>query len=138
MTDGIDLGPVDHGGKTRVIRRPSGRARRVMPKATKRRPTEGAAASPKEGIVGRVRPRPAALDVVDAQGIQGLGDGDLIRHGKVHPLHLRPVAQGGVEEVDVIRGPAGGCRPARVSRPAGAPLAALSWLNRPAVLAAPV
>ncbi len=45
-----------------------------------------------ERVVGRVRARPAALHIVDADGIQRPRDGDLVRHPKIHPLGLRPVA----------------------------------------------
>src|SRR5690606_19341514 len=53
-----------------------------------------------EARVLRVRPRPAAFDVVDAEGVQPLRDGDLVGAGQVHVLPLRAVTQGGVVDLD--------------------------------------
>src|SRR5690606_4401755 len=53
-----------------------------------------------EGIVGGIGAGPAALDVVDAELVERARDGDLVRHGEVDALGLRPVAQGRIEEID--------------------------------------
>src|SRR5699024_9038224 len=56
----------------------------------------------------RDRAGPAALDRGDAELVQERGDGELVRHGEVHPLLLGAVAQRGV--VDLHAGGLGeGC-----------------------------
>jgi hypothetical protein len=50
-----------------------------------------------EGIVGRIGTGPAALDVVDPEIVQRLGDGEFVGHVEVDALSLRPVAQGRIE-----------------------------------------
>ena len=50
----------------------------------------------KEIAVGRVRPGPATLDVIDADLVQRLSNRDLFRHRELHALGLLTVAQGGV------------------------------------------
>ncbi|CAB4727427.1 unannotated protein [freshwater metagenome] len=52
--------------------------------------------------VFRVRARPAALDVRDAEKIQLFGNAQLVLHGCRHTLYLHAVAQGGVEDLDVF------------------------------------
>ena len=47
--------------------------------------------------IGRVRARPAAFDIVDAQGIQFRRDAVLVVHRKVHALSLGAITQCGVE-----------------------------------------
>ena len=51
------------------------------------------------GVLG-VRPRPAALDVADAQPVELLGDGQLVGDRQVESLLLGAVAQGGVVDVE--------------------------------------
>ena len=41
-----------------------------------------------EGVVGGIGPRPAALDIVDPQAVQGLGDGKLVPHPEIDALGL--------------------------------------------------
>ena len=55
-----------------------------------------------EPVVGRVRARPAALDIVDAQPVELARDRGLVGHGEIDALRLGPVSQGGVEEVDSV------------------------------------
>ena len=50
--------------------------------------------------VARVRTRPTALDQVDPEAGQGLGDGQLVADGEADPLTLGTVAQGGVQQLD--------------------------------------
>jgi hypothetical protein len=47
-------------------------------------------------------PWPAGLDIVHAQPVQRLGDGDLVGHAEIDALGLGPVAQRGVEEIDSV------------------------------------
>src|SRR5713101_7293723 len=70
-----------------------------------------------EAEVLGVRARPAALDIVDAEGVQALGYADLVLHGEGHALALRPVAQRGVVNLDfpghgtlIIPPPRPGCQ----------------------------
>ena len=56
-----------------------------------------------EGLVPRIRPRPAALDVVDAEFIELLGDANLIEHAERNARPLRAVAEGGVVDRDSWR-----------------------------------
>jgi hypothetical protein len=55
---------------------------------------------PEELDVLRVRARPAPLDVGDAQPVELLGDSQLVLDGRRHALHLKAVAQCGVEDLD--------------------------------------
>ena len=57
-----------------------------------------------EGAVGGVGAGPAALDVVEAEGVEGLGDAELVLDGEVDALALLAVAEGGVEEGRGARG----------------------------------
>jgi hypothetical protein len=81
-----------------------------------------------EGIVGGVGARPAALDVVEAQAVEGNRDRPLVGDGEIDALGLGAVAQRAVVEIDAIVGqgaksPAGW---ARGGRHRGAPLG-VSW-----------
>src|SRR5690606_23616642 len=75
-----------------AFRHPEGRETRM---AKCRRPFE-------EGGIGRVRPRPAALDVIDPETVKGAGDLRLVLGREIHPLRLLPVAQGGVVEIESL------------------------------------
>ncbi len=74
--------------------------------------------------VGGVRAGPATLDVVDAQIVQRLGDGDLLRHRKLHTLGLLAVAQGGVVDVEAFSHWTGLSLEIRCRQPPPGPLAA--------------
>ena len=50
----------------------------------------------------RVRPRPAALDVGDAEHVELLGDPQLVLHRRRDALHLEAVAKRGVEDLDPL------------------------------------
>ena len=56
--------------------------------------------APEELLVLRVRHRVAALDPRDAEPVELLGHLELVLDGEADPLELRPVAQGGVEDLD--------------------------------------
>ena len=45
--------------------------------------------------------RPAAFDVVHAEGVEALGDAEFVGEGEVDAFALRAVAEGGVVEGDV-------------------------------------
>src|SRR5215813_8666469 len=49
----------------------------------------------------RMRPRPSPLNVVDAKGVEPLGDADLVLHGEGHALALGSVSEGGVVDLDL-------------------------------------
>jgi hypothetical protein len=55
-----------------------------------------------EAIIGRVRARPAALDIVDAQPVELARNGDLVGHGEIDALGLGAVPQGGIEQVEAV------------------------------------
>ncbi len=59
-----------------------------------------------ELLVFRVRSRPAAFDVIDAQLVQFLCDDQLVVHRKGNRFPLRPIAQRGVERKDLHIPPA--------------------------------
>ena len=61
----------------------------------------------KEIAVGRVRPRPAAFDVIDPQPIQRRRDLDLLGGGELHPLRLLAIAERGVEKEKAFAGHSG-------------------------------
>ena len=46
---------------------------------------------------------PAALDVVDTEGVEALGDADLVLHREGHTLALGAIAEGGVVDLDLVR-----------------------------------
>ena len=52
--------------------------------------------------VGRIRPRPAALDVIDAQSLQRRSNLQLFSGRELHALRLLAVAQSGVEEIEAV------------------------------------
>ena len=58
------------------------------------------AGPPEELVVLGVGARPAALDVVDAQPVELLGDAQLVVDGEGDALQLAAVAEGGVEDLD--------------------------------------
>ena len=53
-----------------------------------------------EDLVLRIRPGPTPLDVVDPEGIETLGDSDLVLAGERESLALGAVPQGGVVDLD--------------------------------------
>src|SRR2546426_3425738 len=57
-----------------------------------------------ELLVARVRARPAALDVMDAEVVEPLGDAQLVLEREGDVLGLRPVAQRRVVELDAPHG----------------------------------
>ena len=65
-----------------------------------RRLEHGALDALEEAQVLRVRAGPAALDVVDAHGVEPMGDPDLVLHREGDALALAAVAEGGVVELD--------------------------------------
>jgi hypothetical protein len=56
-----------------------------------------------EAQVLRVGAGPAALDVVDAERVEALGDAHLVLHREGHALALGAVAEGGVVDLDLSR-----------------------------------
>ena len=75
--------------------------RRVEPKARDLGGLEdGVLDALEEAQVLGVRARPATLDVVDAEGVEPLGDADLVLHGEGHAFALRAVAQRRVVNLD--------------------------------------
>ena len=50
----------------------------------------------KKGDILGVRPWPAALDVLDPEGVEALGPPELVVDGKIDALPLAAIAQGGV------------------------------------------
>ena len=87
---------VDHAGQHLVVRRrppaPLGHPERREPRPVQpRRRFE-------EGAVGRVRPRPAALDIVDPEPVERRGDRRLVLDREVDPLALLPVPERRVVE----------------------------------------
>ena len=54
--------------------------------------------------IGRVRTRIAALDVVEAEGVQGLGNQEFVLNGKVDAVGLGAVAEGRVEKIEAFAG----------------------------------
>ena len=52
--------------------------------------------------VGRVCPRIAALDIVDAEIVQHTGDGELVVECEINAVGLRAVAQCGVEKIEAF------------------------------------
>ncbi len=93
---------VDHGGKYVVVGR---RASGALGHA------EGGHAGVaelwrrlEEGAVGGIGAGPAALDVVEAEGVERLGDAGLVLGGEVHALGLLAVAERGVVEGEALAG----------------------------------
>src|SRR5262249_45312007 len=68
-----------------------------------------------EGSVARIRSRPAALDVVDAEGVDLLGDRELCIDGQRDLLALAAVAQSRVVELDAAHQPSSPAPPSRAS-----------------------
>ncbi len=73
------------------------------------RHAEGAQTGPKqrgrggeEGVIGGIGAWPAALDIIDAQTVELMGNGNLVTDGEIDPLGLLAVAQGAVVEIDAI------------------------------------
>ena len=65
----------------------------------------------KEPQVLRVRARPAALDVVDAERVEPLGQADLVLHGEGHALALGAVPERRVVDLDLARHGGPSCPP---------------------------
>ncbi len=55
-----------------------------------------------EAVVDRIGARPAALDVVDPELIEQLGNRHLVGDGEIHPVGLAAVAQGGVVQIEPL------------------------------------
>ena len=99
--DGDDRRPRFHEGlEVRIFLGPDARPARGPEGADLGRLEHGALHALEEAQVFRVRARPAPLYIVDSQGIEPLGDPDLVFHGKGHALALRTVAERGVVELD--------------------------------------
>ncbi len=92
--DGVRL-RLDQRGKSRIVgrRHPCPLGHAEGDEFCARRALLG-----KEGGVGRVGAGIAALDIIDAELVEQLGDGDLVLDGKVDARRLLAIAQGGVEE----------------------------------------
>src|SRR5437867_3286175 len=80
--------------------RPAGRAEGRHLRVLQTETLDGA----EELLVARVRARPAALDVVDAEVVEPLGDAQLVLEREGNVLGLRPVAQRRVVELDPPHG----------------------------------
>ncbi len=80
-------------GDARAARRAEGARPCVLTQAERSHGRE-------ERRVARVRPRPAALDVVHAEGVEALGDAQLVLERERDVLALAPVAQRRVVELD--------------------------------------
>ena len=52
--------------------------------------------------VGRIGAGIAALDIIDAELVEHAGDRDLVGEREVDAVHLRAVAQGGVEQIEAF------------------------------------
>ena len=74
--------------------------RRVMPKAVK--VVRKLAVLREQLGVGRVGARIAALDIVDAELVEQLRDRQLVMQREVDAVHLRAVAQRGVEQIEAF------------------------------------
>src|SRR5213593_21147 len=68
-----------------------------------------------ELLVARIRARPAALDVVEAEVVEALGDAELVLEREGDVLGLRPVAQRRVVELDAPHGRFSGAGPIKAS-----------------------
>src|SRR5262249_1627391 len=84
------------GAHAGTPRRPEGGAARLAPPE----PAAGADDRAEELRVARIRAGPPALDVVDAELVERLGDAQLVVEREADVLGLRAVAQGGVVELD--------------------------------------
>src|SRR5438132_7650306 len=91
--------------------RPAGRAEGRHLRVPEARALDGA----EELLVARVRARPAALDVLDAEVVEPLGDADLVLEREGDVLGLRPVAQRRVVELDAPHGRFSGGAPIKAS-----------------------
>ena len=77
--------------------------RRVMPKAQTRTCFSGSSQTPLEVLgIFLVRGRVAAFDIVEAQAIEPLGDGQLVLQGEADAFGLRAVAEGRVVDLDAF------------------------------------
>ena len=86
-----------------VVRRRATSLRRVDPNAASRaRRNVRCFACSKNSMSLRVRAGPAALDVVDAEGVEPLGDPQLVGDREGDAFALRAVAQGRVVDFDVM------------------------------------
>ncbi len=78
-------------------------ARLVMPKAVKVALTQARVGAEELGV-GDVGAGIAALDVVDADVVEGAGDQPLVLEREIHARRLRAVAQGCIEQVEAFAG----------------------------------
>src|SRR5437660_6104633 len=91
--------------------RPAGRAEGRHLRVLESEALDGA----EELLVAWVRARPAALDVVEAEVVEALGDAELVLEREGDVLGLRPVAQRRVVELDAPRGRFSGGAPIKAS-----------------------
>ena len=88
---------IQHGRQHIVIRGP---ASGPLGNAEGAEPCTGAQRGGKELAIRRIGPRPAALDIIEAQLIERRRDAVLFGGGELHPLRLLSVAQVGVVEIE--------------------------------------
>ena len=81
----------------RAHARPPGRAERADPGGLEDRVLHAL----EEAQVLGIRPGPAALDVVDAERVEALGDADLVLHGEGHTFALGAVPKRRVVDLDL-------------------------------------
>src|SRR4029079_19402974 len=96
--DRLGLGP-QQVLKPRIIRR---RPARALHHAEGREAGAGRALLGKEGRVRRVGARIAALDVIEAEPIQHVDDGELVVQREIDARRLLAVTQGRVEEIEAF------------------------------------
>ncbi len=110
--DGRDRGlALDQGQQVGVVLRGQRRPARAAERRDAGMPQLLAAHGPKVLDVLRVRAGPAALDQLDAELVEHVGDVQLVVHGETDALPLRSVAEGGVIELDHEAALLSGTRP---------------------------
>ena len=92
---------VQHGGQHIVIR---GRPARTFGHPEGSEGGAGFRLGLEKRAVGGVRTGPAAFDVVDAEGVERLGDLELVLGRELHALGLLAIAERGVEEGEFFFG----------------------------------
>jgi hypothetical protein len=92
---------VEHGGEHVVVR---GRAPCALRHAEGGQRGAGLRRVGEEFGIGGICARPAALDVVDPERVEGERDAALLLGRELHPLRLLPVAERGVKEVEAVAG----------------------------------
>ena len=96
--DRVRLG-VEQDRKPGIVR---GRAARPPRHAERRERRAEFAVLGEQFGVGRIRARIAALDVVDAELVEQLRDRELVVQREIDAVHLRAVAQRGVEQIETF------------------------------------